>query len=209
MSTVNINNTTSTVVVSPSATSTQVVQVITSGPKGNTGDTGLQGPAGVLPTTGSFPFSGSINLTGSLEITQGQVLVNGQVLASDKLSSVVFNNFTSSYYLDSGSFDTRINSITFDSSSLLLTSSFNSYSSSVDIRLLGIEQTTGSFATTGSNNFQGNQTITGSLLILGSGSLNGNNIVSSNTVLKIETITSASYAALVSPVSGTLYIIVG
>jgi hypothetical protein len=209
MSTVNINNTTSTVVVSPSATSTQVVQVITSGPKGNTGETGLQGPVGVLPTTGSFPFSGSINLTGSLNITQGQVLVSGQVLASDKVNTSVFDSFTSSYYQDSSSFDTRIDSITFDSSSLLLTSSFNNYTSSVSSRLVSLEQSTGSFAITGSNTFLGNQIVTGSLLISGSGTLNGGTIVSSNTVLKIETITSASYAALVSPVSGTLYIIVG
>ena len=50
--------------------------------------------------------------------------------------------------------------------------------------------------------------ITGSLNISGSGSLNGSNIVSSNTIQKIETISSASYAAL-TPVSGTLYIIIG
>jgi hypothetical protein len=66
---------------------------------------------------------------------------------------------------------------------------------------------TSSFATTGSNTFVGNQTISGSLMISGSGSLNGSNIVSSNTVMTIETISSASYAAL-TPVSGTLYIII-
>jgi hypothetical protein len=63
------------------------------------------------------------------------------------------------------------------------------------------------FATTGSNTFVGNQTISGSLMISGSGSLNGSNIVSSNTVMTMETISSASYAAL-TPVSGTLYIII-
>jgi hypothetical protein len=63
-------------------------------------------------------------------------------------------------------------------------------------------------ATTGSNTFIGNQTISGSLMISGSGSLNGSNIVSSNTVMKMETISSASYAALNPPVSGTLYIII-
>ena len=45
-------------------------------------------------------------------------------------------------------------------------------------------------------------------MISGSGSLNGSNIVSSNTIMKIETISSASYAALTPPVSGTLYIII-
>ena len=65
------------------------------------------------------------------------------------------------------------------------------------------------FAVTSSDNtFYGEQTITGSLMISGSGSLNGDNIVSSNTIMKIETISSASYAALTPPVSGTLYIII-
>lgn len=64
-----------------------------------------------------------------------------------------------------------------------------------------------SSATTGSNTFVGNQTITGSVDISGSATLNNDNIVSSNTIEKIETITSASYA-LITPVSGTLYIII-
>jgi hypothetical protein len=59
-----------------------------------------------------------------------------------------------------------------------------------------------------SKTLEGDYTITGSLDIVGSGSLNGDNIVSSNTIMKIETISSASYAALTPPVSGTLYIII-
>ena len=66
----------------------------------------------------------------------------------------------------------------------------------------------GTFNVSGSSNFNGNQHITGSLIISGSGSLNGDNIVSSNTMMKIETISSASYAEI-TPVSGTLYIIIG
>jgi hypothetical protein len=63
--------------------------------------------------------------------------------------------------------------------------------------------------TSGSLNVRnGNINVTGSLNISGSGSLNGSNIVSSNTIQKIETISSASYAALTPPVSGTLYIII-
>lgn len=49
--------------------------------------------------------------------------------------------------------------------------------------------------------------VTGSLDIQGTGSINGDTIVSSTSITKIETITSASYAAL-TPVSGTLYIII-
>lgn len=218
MSTVNIDTTTSTVTVTaaPASTvtvqsspaSTQVIKVITAGPKGDTG-IGEQGPPGVLPTTGSFPFSGSINLTGSLFITGGQVLIDEIVLGSDKVGISTFNSFTSSYYSDSGSFDSRINNISFDSSSLVLTSSFNIFTSSIESRVLNLEQTTGSYVTTGSNTFIGNQTITGSFSIQGTGSLNGDNIVSSNTIQKIETITSASYAALTPPISGTLYIVIG
>ena len=62
-------------------------------------------------------------------------------------------------------------------------------------------------ATTGSNTFIGDQVVSGSLDISGSATLNNNNIVSSNTIGKIETITSASYA-LITPISGTLYIII-
>jgi hypothetical protein len=41
-----------------------------------------------------------------------------------------FNSFTSSYYLDSASFDTRISNIIFDISSLVIISSFNNFTSS-------------------------------------------------------------------------------
>lgn len=61
---------------------------------------------------------------------------------------------------------------------------------------------TGLLIDSGSNMF-----VEGSLSISGSGSINGNNIVSSNTITKIETMTSASYA-VITPVSGTLYIII-
>jgi hypothetical protein len=50
-------------------------------------------------------------------------------------------------------------------------------------------------------------TIDGSLDISGSATLNNSNIVSSDTINKIETITSASYASI-TPISGTLYIII-
>lgn len=63
------------------------------------------------------------------------------------------------------------------------------------------------FATTGSNTFTGDETISGSLNISGSATLNNSNVVSSDTILKMETITSASYASI-TPVSGTLYIII-
>jgi hypothetical protein len=80
-------------------------------------------------------------------------------------------------------------------------------------RVIGSTSLTGSLVVsdsiTGSNAlFSGSLNVSGSLIITGSGSLNGSNIVSSNTIQKIETISSASYAALTPPVSGTLYIII-
>jgi hypothetical protein len=57
------------------------------------------------------------------------------------------------------------------------------------------------------NSLSGSYQLTGSLNITGSATLNESNIVSSNTIMKIETISSASYAAL-TPVSGTLYIVI-
>jgi len=55
----------------------------------------------------------------------------------------------------------------------------------------------------------GNQVqITGSLNVTGSATLNSYGLVGSNTVSLIQTLTSASYAAL-TPVSGTLYIVIG
>lgn len=69
------------------------------------------------------------------------------------------------------------------------------------------------FANTGSNTFTDNQIISGSVTVTGnvniSGSLNVENttLLTSTTILSIETITSSSYAEI-TPVSGTLYIII-
>jgi hypothetical protein len=60
-------------------------------------------------------------------------------------------------------------------SSFVTTSSFNSFTSSINNK-------TGSFATTGSNTFIGNQTITGSLLITGSSIIIGPNTISTTAV---------------------------
>jgi hypothetical protein len=75
-----------------------------------------------------------------------------------------------------------------------------------DIDILG-------FANTGSNTFTDNQIISGSVTVTGnvniSGSVNVENttLLTSTTILSIETITSSSYAEI-TPVSGTLYIII-
>ena len=76
--------------------------------------------------------------------SQGQSADTGSLVTTS-----LFNSFTSSYYVDSASFNSRINNITFDTSSL---------------------------ATTGSNTFIGNQTITGSVDITGSLTVNDINV---------------------------------
>jgi hypothetical protein len=85
-----------------------------------------------------------------------------------------FNTFTSSYYTDSASFDTRINNISIDTSSLVTTSSFNAFTSSIytftssiQTEVDNLTAQTGSYATTGSNTFIGDQIITGSVEITG------------------------------------------
>ena len=62
--------------------------------------------------------------------------------------------------------------------------------------------------TDGSGIVSGSDQITSSLdsRYVQSGSVTGSNVVGSNTISTIETMTSASYA-LITPVSGTLYII--
>lgn len=114
--------------------------VNTPGPQGQPGPQGPSGSQGPSVDTGSFVVTSS------------------------------FNDFTSSYYIDSASFNTRIDNITFDTSSL---------------------------ATTGSNTFIGNQIITGSVNITGSLTVNTVN-VGANTINFVDenkdVLTSLSYS---------------
>lgn len=78
-----------------------------------------------------------------------------------------YNTFTSSYYIDSASFDLRLDQQEAFSSSLVQdfvsTPDFNSYTQSTDIRLDNLELETGSYATTGSNTFIGDNVFSGSV----------------------------------------------
>jgi len=72
------------------------------------------------------------NFSGSF-IGDGSGLINLPIANIDTGSLVTtssFDNFTSSYYEDSSSFDNRISNINFDTSSLLTSSSFNNFTSS-------------------------------------------------------------------------------
>ena len=135
----------------------------------------------------------------SLNTTTNQIVVSNLNINTASLDSRII------------AIETAALSASYFSSSAQLTSSFDeryTQTSSLNTFTASFNAISSSFAVTGSNTFIGNQTITGSLRISGSGSLNGSNIVSSNTIQKIETISSASYAALNPPVSGTLYIII-
>jgi hypothetical protein len=92
-----------------------------------------------------------------------------------------FNSFTQSYYSASSSFDNRIDSLE-NATSSYLTSLNGAISSSA-------------------------QVLNGSGIYSSSAQL-PNGLISSSNLSSIQTITSASYAAL-TPVSGTLYIIIG
>jgi phage terminase large subunit-like protein len=85
--------------------------------------------------------------------------------------------------------------------SLLITSSFNEYTASISTaslvdRLSIIENVTSSYETKGNG------------IISSSTQISEQGFVSSSTVNTIVTMTSASYAEI-TPVSGTLYIIIG
>ena len=124
-------------------------------------------------------INGSIEnaISASYALTASYALNSPNIDTSQLVALDEFNQFTSSYQVDSASFDSRINNIT--SSATIDTSSFatidqlnqftSSYyidSASFDARLNNITSSnidTSSLATTGSNIFQGNQSIYGSL----------------------------------------------
>lgn len=152
-------------------------------------------------------FTQSINSrVGNLENTTSSYLtsLNGAITSSAQITAFGFisssntditllNSFTSSQSILNTAFNNGI-------LARLQTSSFNDFSASVHTEIL---------AATNEQSFNG--------LISGSSQLTSSydnryalsgSLVSSSNVSKIQTITSASYAAL-TPVSGTLYIIIG
>jgi hypothetical protein len=92
----------------------------------------------------------------------------------------------------SGSFLVNGQPISVDTGSLVTTSSFNAYTSSMDTRVDGIELKTGSYATTGSNTFIGSQIIEGNLSF------------PSNSFVSTDNVSGALYFSSLN--QGTLYI---
>jgi hypothetical protein len=181
--------------------------------------------SGTFATTGSNNFKGNQTISGSIYLNSGSVInsTGADIIIKAGVGTnagVVLYNNSFTHYLavdDTGSYANKFTaavsinapSITgslFGTASNAVSSSYATTASFAPNYVLN--SATSSFATTGSNTFIGNQIITGSVAISGTASLNGNNIVSSTTVQKIETITTASYAGI-TPVSGTLYIIIG
>lgn len=106
------------------------------------------------------------------------------------LTTASFNSFTSSYYIDSGSFDQRIEGIIAGSGAYVSTLDFNSYTSSQagvdsaqDGRLDSLELATGSYATTGSNTFTGIQQINNDLVVVGNLYVSGAEVIVSSSTL--------------------------
>ena len=103
--------------------------------------------------TGSFETTGRGILSGSISYNDLTDIPIG--ILSESVDLIHLNNFTSSYFTDSASFDSRIIAATNEQnlSHLVTTSSFNSYTASISTaslveRLNSLESTTGSYLTT-------------------------------------------------------------
>ena len=184
-----------------------------------------------LGATGSFvnvkpiPPNHGVRLGEVLRVqsNNGSIYVridNGAEL--DELHNILDTSTTSSYgdiLMKSGSLwvnnttfsasvNSRINNIT--TGSLVTTSSFNSYTASISTASLvtsisNLNSATSSYLTSLSGAISSSSQLTSSFDTRYALSAS---FVSSSNVASIQTITSASYAAL-TPVSGTLYIIIG
>ena len=163
----------------------------------------LESVTSSFETKGRSVISSSAQITTLGFISSSTIIPEGTISSSAQITSFGFvsssidisslNSFTSSQSSLNTAFANGINA-------RLQTSSFDTFSQSVDSRLI---------AATNEQSFNG--------LISGSSQLTSSldtryaisaSFVSSSNLSSIRTITSASYAAL-TPVSGTLYIIIG
>lgn len=153
------------------------------------GDSLTETAGGIVSIYGGFGYTGN---AGNVVIGTGGTSTWEFNLNAGELVAPLLTIDRGTFYLDTTTQDQKIFFGSTSNASYIGTSfgDFKLYNSGSN---LGIESQ--------------NVNITGSLHISGGGTLNGDNIVSSNTIQKMETITSASYA-LITPVSGTLYIII-
>ena len=118
----------------------------------------LNGDGGGVKTNDNFEANPGGNAT--FKVTSGSISITGSISATGTTLISSSAQITALGFISE--------SIT-DTGSLLLTSSFNTFSSSVHQRLLNAtnEQILDGFATTGSNRFSGSQTISGSIFFEG------------------------------------------
>jgi hypothetical protein len=152
----------------------------------------------------------SVILSGSLNVSNGitgstnfNTIVNKPTLISSSAQITTFG-------FVSGSYETTGRGIISSSANLVTTSSFNSYTASISTASLvtsisNLNSATSSYLTSLSGAISSSSQLTSSFDTRYAISAS---FVSSSNVSSIQTITSASYAAL-TPVSGTLYIIIG
>lgn len=101
-------------------------------------------------------------------VTQAELEATASTLQNNidtKLDTASFDTFSSSYDLDSASFDSRIDTKLENS---WTSSVFEPFSSSVSTQIIDLQNDAATHATTGSNNFFGSQSIDGDVTISGS-----------------------------------------
>lgn len=182
-STIQLQTTGTTVAVTQPATTTVTVQAA--------GISGPQGTPGATGPSGSNDWNSLTNKPSGLVSSSAQI--DGSLIAS---GSIAIGN-TSISLGNTPTFPFFINNVTLIDSTA--TGSFSGSFKGDGSQLTNLPAT---FP------YSGTAAVTGSLNITGSATLNSYGLVSSNTVTLIQTLTSASYAAL-TPVSGTLYIVIG
>ena len=150
-------------------------------------------------------LSGSLNVSGSITgSTNFNTIVNKPTLISSSVQVLGGSGVAS------GSYETTGRGIISSSANLVTTSSFNSYTASISTASLvtsisNLNSATSSYLTSLSGAISSSSQLTSSFDTRYAISAS---FVSSSNLSSIRTITSASYAAL-TPVSGTLYIIIG
>jgi hypothetical protein len=204
--------------------------VIATGSNINSFTASVNGKTGSFATTGSNEFNGNQTITGSLNHGLGNTAA-GENSHAEGDSTQAIGNFSHAEGLGTIAYGGRSHA---EGQDTIASGSYSHTEGNQTIALADHQHVQGQYNITSSvpaafivgngtddsnrsnlihaagNTVEitGSLSVSGSLMISGSGSLNGSNIVSSNTIQKIETISSASYAALTPPVSGTLYIII-
>jgi hypothetical protein len=205
--------------------------VIATGSNINSFTASVNGKTGSYATTGSNRFNGNQTITGSLiHGLEGNLATGDQSHAEGSITKAIgnYSHAEGDYTQAKGDYSHAEGQETIASGSYSHTEGYQTIALANHQHVQGQFNATSSVlaafivgnGTDDSNRsnlihaagntveITGSLNVSGSLMISGSGSLNGSNIVSSNTIQKIETISSASYAALTPPVSGTLYIII-